>query len=249
MSAGTPTAPLSGQVALVTGGARGIGAAAGLALAEAGAQVCLTDVLPCADAVATIVAAGGSAEGHHLDIRDRAACAALVAGLRDRHGRLDMLVCNAGVCPAGSVAGDWEQWHRVIDVNLHGTQNCVAAAWEPMRAQGRGCIVIVSSMAWYQGGVIVGTEYTASKAALVGMTRHLARNGGPLGIRVNAVAPGFIDTDMTADFPRGDLEQIPLRRRGTPRDVAGPIRFLCTPDSAYMTGCVLNVTGGIVLAA
>jgi 3-oxoacyl-[acyl-carrier protein] reductase len=241
--------PLAGQVALVTGGARGIGAAAGLALAEAGAQVCFTDVLPCAAAVASIAASGGRAEGHQLDIRDRAACAALVADLVARHGRLDMLVCNAGICPAGSVAGDWEQWHRVIDVNLHGTQNCVAAAWEPMRAQGRGCIVIVSSMAWYQGGVIVGTEYTASKAALVGMTRHLARNGGPLGIRVNAVAPGFIDTDMTAEFPRGDLETIPLRRRGTPADVAGPIRFLCGPDSAYMTGCVLNVTGGIVLAA
>lgn len=249
MSASSPATPLAGQVALVTGGARGIGAAAGLALAEAGAHVCLADLLPCEAAVEGIKAAGGSAEGHRLDIRDRAACAALVTGLLERRGRLDILVCNAGICPAGSIAGDWEQWHRVIDVNINGTQHCVAAAWEPMRAQAQGCIVIVSSMAWYQGGVIVGTEYTASKAALVGMTRHLARNGGPLGIRVNAVAPGFIDTDMTADFPRGDLEQIPLRRRGTPADVAGPIRFLCSPDSAYMTGCVLNVTGGIVLAA
>jgi len=244
-----PDRPLAGQVALVTGAARGIGAATGLALAEAGAQLCLADLLSCDDAVAAIVAAGGRAEGHGLDISDRDACAALVASVLHRYGRLDILVCNAGICPAGSVAGDWEQWRRVIDVNLNGTQYCVAAAWEPMRAQGRGCIVLVSSMAWYQGGVIVGTEYTASKAALVGMTRHLARNGGPLGIRVNAVAPGFIDTAMTAGFPRGDLEAIPLRRRGTARDVAGPIRFLCGPDSAYMTGCVLNVTGGIVLAA
>ena len=241
--------PLAGQVALITGGARGIGAATGLALAQAGATVWLTDVLACDEAVAAVREAGGQAHGRSLDIRDRAACAGMVEEVVAAHGRIDALVANAGVCPAGTVAGDWEQWHKVIDINLHGTHNCVAAVWGPMCGQGRGRIVIVSSMAWYQGGVIVGTEYTASKAALIGITRHVARNGGPYGILCNAVAPGFIDTDMTADFPQGDLEAIPLRRRGTPADVAGPIRFLCGPDSAYMTGCVLNVTGGIVLAA
>jgi len=241
--------PLAGQVALITGGARGIGAATGLALAQAGATVWLTDVLACDEAVAEVRDAGGQAYGRSLDIRDRDACAGMVEEVVAAHGRIDALVANAGVCPAGTVAGDWEQWHKVIDINLHGTQNCVAAVWGPMCGQRRGRIVIVSSMAWYQGGVIVGTEYSASKAALIGMTRHVARNGGPHGILCNAVAPGFIDTEMTADFPQGDLEAIPLRRRGTPADVAGPIRFLCGPDSAYMTGCVLNVTGGIVLAA
>jgi 3-oxoacyl-[acyl-carrier protein] reductase len=241
--------PLTGKVAWITGGARGIGAAAGRALAEAGARVWLSDVLDCSEAVETIREAGGRAEGRTLDVRDREGCAARVAGVLQRDGRLDALVANAGVCPAGTVAGDWEQWQRVIDVNLHGTQHCIAAVWEPMCARRQGRIVIVSSMAWYRGGVIVGTEYTASKAALIGITRHVARNGGPHGVLCNAVAPGFIDTDMTADFPQGDLEEIPLRRRGTPDDVAGPIRFLCGPDSAYMTGCVLNVTGGIVLAA
>lgn len=243
------TRPLAGQVAWITGGARGIGAAAGIALAEAGASVWLSDVLDCEEAVAAIRERGGQAQGRALDVRDREGCARLAEDIRAADGQIDILVANAGVCPAGSVAGDWAQWQRVIDVNLHGTQNCVAAVWQAMCDRRRGRIVIVSSMAWYRGGVIVGTEYTASKAALIGMTRHLARNGGPHGVLCNAVAPGFIDTDMTADFPRGDLEEIPLRRRGTPEDVAGPIRFLCGPDSAYMTGCVLNVTGGIVLAA
>jgi 3-oxoacyl-[acyl-carrier protein] reductase len=240
---------LAGQVALITGAARGIGAAAARALAEAGATVCLADVLPCEPVVQELQAAGATARGFSLDIRNREACTAVIADILREVGRLDILVCNAGVCPRGSVAGDWEQWHQVMDINVNGTQNCIAAAWQPMVAQGGGRIVIVSSMAYYRGGVLVGTEYSASKAALIGMTRHLARNGGPLGIRCNAVAPGIIDTDMTADFAKPDLDDVPLRRQGTAEDVAGPIRFLCGPDSAYMTGTVLNVTGGIVLAA
>ena len=163
-------------------------------------------------------------------------------------GSLDIVVCNAGVCPPGRPVGDDEQWQRVIDVNLNGTRNCVAAVWDRMCEQGGGRIVIVSSMAFYQGGVIVGTEYTASKAALIGMTRHLARNGGPHGLICNAVAPGIIETDMTRDFDKPDLGNIPLGRLGTSDDVAGPISFLCGPESAYMTGTVLNVTGGIILA-
>lgn len=240
---------LEGQVALITGAARGIGAATARALAEAGATVCLADVLPCKPVVQELVTTGAMARDFNLDIRNREACAGVAADILREFGRLDILVCNAGVCPAGTVAGNWEQWDRVIDVNVNGTQNCIAAVWEPMVSRGGGRIVIVSSMAYYRGGVIVGTEYSASKAALIGMTRHLARNGGPLGILCNAVAPGIIDTDMTADFGKPDLDSVPLRRQGTAEDVAGPIRFLCGPDSAYMTGTVLNVTGGIVLAA
>lgn len=240
---------LEGRVALVTGAARGIGAAAARALAEAGAAVCLADVLPCDPVGWDLANSGATARSFKLDIRNREDCAGVVKDILAEFGRLDILVCNAGVCPAGTVAGNWEQWDRVIDVNVNGTQNCVAAAWEPMVSRGAGRIVIVSSMAYYRGGVIVGTEYSASKAALIGMTRHLARNGGPLGILCNAVAPGIIDTDMTADFDKPDLDSVPLRRQGTADDVAGPIRFLCGPDSAYMTGTVLNVTGGIVLSA
>jgi NAD(P)-dependent dehydrogenase (short-subunit alcohol dehydrogenase family) len=239
---------LQGQVAIVTGAARGIGASAAEALAARGATVYVTDVLDCSATVAAIEQAGGKASGHILDVRDREGCAELAANIFDTHGRIDMLVCNAGVCPAGSVVGDWEQWDRVLDINLHGTQNCIAAVWETMRAANYGRIVILSSMAYYRGGVIVGAEYSASKAALVGLTRHLARNGGEFGINCNAVAPGIIATDMTADFDKPELEEIPLRRYGTAADVAGPISFLCGPESAYMTGTVLNVTGGVVIA-
>ncbi len=243
---------LKGQVILITGGARGIGAAAGIMLAARGAEVLLADVLDCDAAVAAVAERGGQASGHALDITDKAACIALADHIVEQRGRLDAIVCNAGVCPPGKpvaeTADDEAQWERVIDINIHGTQNSIAAVWPHMKQQGGGRIVLVSSMAFYQGGLIVGTEYSASKAAHVGMTRHLARNGGPHGIIVNAVAPGVIETDMTKDFSKPDLDTIPLRRLGTAEDVAGPISFLCGPESAYMTGTVLNVTGGIILA-
>ena len=228
----------------MTGAARGIGAAAAAALASRGATLHLADLDDCAPVCEQIQEAGGVAHAHRLDVTDKAAC----AHVAEQIGTPDILVCNAGVCPAGEPVGSDEQWTRVLDVNLNGTQNCIAAVWERMEQEKRGSIVIVSSMAYYRGGVIVGTEYSASKAALIGVTRHLARNGGPHGIRVNAVAPGIIETDMTRDFPKPDLDEIPLRRLGTAEDVAGPISFLCGPESAYMTGAVLNVTGGIVLA-
>jgi NAD(P)-dependent dehydrogenase (short-subunit alcohol dehydrogenase family) len=239
---------LQGQVALITGAARGIGASAAKLLAARGATVHLTDILECAATVAEITAAGGQAHAHHMDVRDRAGCADLAHSIHAAHGRIDALVCNAGVCPPGSVAGDWEQWDRVLDINLNGTQNCIAGVWDNMCVDGGGRIVIISSMAYYRGGIIVGSEYTASKAALVGMTRHIARNGGKFGINCNAVAPGIIETDMTAGFDKPELKDIPLQRYGTAEDVAGPISFLCGPESSYITGTVLNVTGGIVLA-
>lgn len=240
---------LDGKVALITGGARGIGAAAGQLLARRGVRIHLADILDCTPAADDIRQQGGTAFAHTLDVRDRGACLSVTQSILADAGQLDMLVCNAGVCPPGEAVGDVEQWETVIDINLNGTQNCVAAAWQPMCDQGAGRIVIISSMAYYQGGVIVGTEYSASKAALIGMTRHLARNGGPHGIICNAVAPGVIDTEMTRDFNRPDPTSIPLQRLGTAEDVAGPISFLCGPESAYVTGTVLNVTGGIVLAA
>lgn len=240
----TTTGDLAGSAALVTGAARGIGAAAATALASRGATLHLADLDDCGAVCEQIQEAGGVAHAHRLDVTDKAAC----VHVAEEIGTPDILVCNAGVCPAGEPVGSDEQWTRVLNVNLNGTQNCIAAVWEPMEQAKRGSIVIVSSMAYYRGGVIVGTEYSASKAALIGVTRHLARNGGPHGIRVNAVAPGIIETDMTRDFPKPDLDEIPLRRLGTAEDVAGPISFLCGPESAYMTGAVLNVTGGIVLA-
>jgi NAD(P)-dependent dehydrogenase (short-subunit alcohol dehydrogenase family) len=249
MRAGTAAQDLTGQVALVTGGARGIGAAIALALAESGATVYAADLLPTDEVVSEIAKAGGAAHGLALDVTDREGCATAVRSIVEAQGRLDILVCNAGICPPGEVAGDWAQWDRVIDVNINGVQSCIAAAWDHMVSRNYGRIVLVSSMAFYQGGVIVGTEYSASKGAVAAMTRHIARNGGPHGILCNAVAPGVIATEMTSSFSKPDLGAIPLRRIGTAHDVAGPVRFLCGPDAAYMTGTILNVTGGIVLAA
>lgn len=240
---------LTGQVALVTGGARGIGAATCRFLAEAGAAVYVADIIDGSETVSSIQKSGGTAQSLMLDVTERQACVDAANSIVTEAGRIDILVANAGICPTGSVIGDWDQWDRVINVNVHGTQNCVASVWDHMVTAGGGRIVLVSSMAFYQGGVIVGTEYSASKGAVVAMTRHLGRNGGRYGILCNAVAPGVIDTDMTATFSRPNPAAIPIRRIGTAEDVAGPIRFLCGPDSSYMTGCILNVTGGIVLAA
>lgn len=239
---------LNNCTAWVTGAARGIGAATARSLARRGARVHLSDVLDCTAVAQEIEAAGGEARAHVLDVTDRDGCRRLVDTILG-DGGLDIVVCNAGVCPPGEPTGATAQWDRVMAVNLGGTRHCVDACWEALAASGNGRLVLVSSMAFYQGGLIVGTEYTASKAALIGMTRHLARNGGPLGIRCNAVAPGIIDTDMTADFDKPDLERIPLRRLGTAEEVAEPIVFLCGPGSGYMTGTVLNITGGMILAA
>lgn len=237
------------EVALVTGAARGIGAATALKLAAQGYVLWLADLLDCTETQEAIQAAGGTARIAALDVTDRNAVFDLVAKIETQDGRIDVLVANAGICPEGSVHGDWAQWDKVLKVNIDGTQNCVAAVWEGMARQGGGRIVLLSSMAFYQGGITVGTEYSAAKGAVVGMTRHLARNGGKVGIRVNAVAPGIIDTDMTSGFPDPNYATIPLGRKGSADEVAGPIAFLCGPDSSYMTGTVLNVTGGIILSA
>ncbi len=240
---------LSDQTALITGGARGIGAATAVALAARGAKVHVTDVLTCDDVVDTIQASGGQGYAHRLDVTDKKACQELIQQIAENHEGIDILICNAGLCPEGLGVDNEKQWQKVMDVNLFGAQNCAAAAWDFMVNKGYGRIVMVSSMAFYQGGVIVGPEYSTSKAALIGLTRHLARIGGEHGILVNAVAPGIIDTDMTSGFNKPELNTIPVRRYGTSEDVAGPISFLCGPESAYMTGTVLNVTGGMVLAA
>lgn len=240
---------LSGQTAFVTGAARGIGAGIAVSLARAGALVVAADILDVADTVGQIVADGGQADGRQMDVSDRMSVDAAVAGATALTGRLDILVCAAGIMPLGPVVADPAQWDRVIAVNLTGVQNCLAAVWDRMAAAGYGKIVLVSSIAAHAGGSLAGPEYIAAKAGLLGLCRHAARNGGPLGIYCNAVTPGVIETDMNRDIGKPDPQTIPLQRLGTAEDVAGPVRFLCSPASNYVTGAIIPVNGGQLFSA
>lgn len=236
---------MAGQVAFVTGAARGIGAAVCRTLAQAGCDVVAADVLDCAETVAGIAAHGREGRAIALDVRDRGAVKQAVDEVVRDRGRLDILVCNAGICPAGTMETDPEQWERVLRINVDGAYNGIVAAWPHMKARQYGKIVTVASMAAHRGGVIAGPEYSASKGAIVSMTHHAARNGGPFNIFCNCVSPGVIDTDMTVDFAKPTPEEIPLRRIGKAEDVAEPVRFLCSPASNYITGIVVPIAGGL----
>ncbi len=233
---------LLGHVAIVSGAARGIGAAAALALAKAGASVAVFDCLSAAD---TVAAAGGSfCRGWQLDISDEAAVCAAVAEVVAAMGPVSIIVAAAGVMPAGLVDSGMAQWRQVLSVNLDGARHLVAQCYPAMTARGDGRIVLVSSVAAQQGGLLAGAEYSASKGALLSFGRHVARNGAAHGVRCNIVSPGVIETTMNAHFPKPDPQTIPARRLGTSEDVAGPVLFLCSDRASYITGIELPVNGG-----
>jgi 3-oxoacyl-[acyl-carrier protein] reductase len=238
---------LAGRVALVTGAARGIGAAVCAALAGAGADIAAADLQDCAATRATVQAVGRRAIALTLDVTDAPAVGAAVDTVVAQLGRVDLLVCCAGIAPTGGAVPNSQQWRRVMLINVDGTMHCLAACWPHMQAQRFGRIVMISSMAAWTGSLVVAPEYSASKGAVVSMARHWARHGGPHNIRVNTVAPGIIATDMTAGFPPPDVAAIPLRRVGEATDVAQAVLFLCGPGSDYVTGSVLHVNGGLVV--
>jgi 3-oxoacyl-[acyl-carrier protein] reductase len=248
------TAELTGKVALVTGGSRGIGRAIALALAGAGADVAITYRSADAEAAAVVAAiesAGARAKSFKSDAADFAGASAVVDGVTAAFSRLDILVNNAGITKDGLLLRLSEaDWDSVIATNLKSVFNFSKAAVRPMMGQRSGKIINVSSIA----GVIGNpgqTNYAASKAGMIGFTKSLARELGSRNIQVNAIAPGFIDTDMTATLSpeqKQKLEQnIPLKRTGKPEEIAGVARFLASPASDYMTGQVLCVDGGMVM--
>jgi 3-oxoacyl-[acyl-carrier protein] reductase len=248
------TAELTGKVALVTGGSRGIGRAIALALADAGADVAITyrsADAEAATAVAAIEATGRKAKSFKSDAADFAGASAVVDAVAAAFSRLDILVNNAGITKDGLLMRMSEaDWDSVIATNLKSVFNFSKAAVRPMMGQRSGKIINVSSIA----GVIGNpgqTNYAASKAGMIGFTKSLARELGSRNIQVNAIAPGFIDTDMTAALTpeqKQKLEQnIPLKRTGKPEEIAGVARFLASPASDYMTGQVLCVDGGMVM--
>jgi len=242
---------LDGQVALVTGGNKGLGQAMAIALAEAGADVAVVSRSgQAAVTLAAIEQTGRRGVVLQADLSTATAAAALVAQLVNRLGRLDILVNNAGIirrAPASeTVLADWQ---TVIDVNLTGVWALSQAAAGIMREQGHGKIINIASLLSFQGGIRV-PAYTASKHALAGLTKALANEWAALGINVNAIAPGYMATDNTEALrndpqrSRQILERIPAERWGTADDLAGAVVFLASRASDYVHGHVLVVDGG-----
>lgn len=247
---------LQGQVALVTGGSRGIGRETVLELAGAGARVAvnyLRDERGAQEAVLAAEGLGAEAILAQGDVQGLEEAARVVESCAQRWGRLDILVCNAGLWQGAAVEEMSEElWTRVLDTNLKGTWTIVRAAVPLMKRQGSGSIIIVSSTAGQRGEPFY-SNYAASKGGQIALTKALAVELAPHGIRVNAVAPGWVDTEMTAHVlgdERARLEieaEIPLRRVAEARDIARPILFLASDWARHITGEVLGVNGGSVL--
>lgn len=240
------------STALVTGGSRGIGKSIAETLARTGLQVFLTYVSKPeeAEAVAAgITAAGGSARAFRLDVSDAAAVATFFQSEIKDKVKLDVLVNNAGITKDGLIMRmKDDDFARVIDVNLHGAFTCLREASKLMTRQRYGRIINITSVVGQMGNA-GQANYCAAKAGLIGMTKSAAKELASRNVTVNAVAPGFIETDMTAALPdevrKTYVEAIPLRRLGTAQDIADAVAFLASDKAAYITGQVLAVNGGM----
>ena len=245
---------LQGRNALVTGGSRGIGRAICLELARQGAAVAVNYAGNEQAAQETVEACrtlGVQAEAFQADVSDPAACESLIAQVKERFGRLDILVNNAGVTRDGLLmTAKPEDFDKVLDTNLKGAYFCMKAAAKVMMRQRYGRIVNLSSVVGLRGNA-GQTNYSASKAGLIGLTKSLAKELASRNVTVNAVAPGFIATDMTAALPEAVRTEmcktIPEGRAGQPEDVANAVAFFAAEQSSYLTGQVLCVDGGMAM--
>ncbi len=245
---------LAGKVAIVTGAGRGLGRAIALKLASQGAKVVVNYQKSAASAqevADAIVAAGGEAKAVQADVSKFDEAQALVKSAMETFGRIDILVNNAGTTRDNLIAMMKEEdWDVVIGTNLKSAWNMCKAVSRGMMKARYGRIVSITSVSGLagQGGQ---SNYSASKAGLIGMTKALAKELGMRNITVNAVAPGFVPTDLTAGLPSdlmdGMLKMTPLGRFGTPEDVANAVAFLVSDEAAYITGQVLSVDGGLVM--
>ncbi|MET0387176.1 MAG: 3-oxoacyl-[acyl-carrier-protein] reductase [Polyangiales bacterium] len=243
---------LDGKVAVVTGGFRGLGRSMSVLLAKAGAHVVAADVLPedvGHETLSAITAAGGKGELTRLDVTNSDSVEDSLRDVHKRLGRLDIVVNNAGIARDNLLLRVSEDdIAKTFAVNVNGAIHCSRSAIKIMMRARTGRIVNLASVVAEMGNP-GQTVYSASKAALIGLTKTLAREYASRGITVNAVAPGFIDTDMTKNLPEDAkkfmLQQIPLGRMGQPDDVGNAVLFLCSDEASYITGQVLRVNGGM----
>jgi len=246
-----------GKIALVTGAGRGIGRAIAQAFADQGAKVAANDISPVNldETIAQITAAGGQAKGIVADVSKKMAVQTMIEEILDEWERIDILINNAGVEPHAPLLelDEWD-WRRTIDVNLGGPFLTMQSVGRVMREQGGGVIVNVGSIAGRAHGLKDRSAYVASKMGLIGLTREAARELAEHSIRVNAVCPGVIETEMTAALRQNEatvkkwLEDIPQSRLGKPDDVSGVVLFLCSEAASYLTGQAINVDGGKVMS-
>jgi 3-oxoacyl-[acyl-carrier protein] reductase len=246
-------ANLQGRIALVTGASQGIGRACALALARAGATLVVTDIneVKLAQVAAEIEAAGGQASPFRLDVSSQESIEAGAKAVLERFGKVEILVNNAGITRDGlMMAMKRSDWDLVLAINLTGPFLLTQALLRPMIKNRWGRIVNMASVVG-RAGQAGQVNYAASKAGLIGLTKSLAREVASRGITVNAVAPGYIETPMTAVLDEkvsaAMLTQIPLGRRGTDCDVARAVAFLASEEAAYITGHVLDVNGGMFM--
>jgi len=242
---------LNGKVAIVTGAGRGIGRSISLALARAGARVVPTDAIAwdARPAGIAITDVGGEDEAAIMDVTDPKGVETIVSAVLAKHGRIDILVNNAGITRDQLLMRmKREDWNKVLEVNLTGTFNCTQAVLRPMMKQRAGRIISISSVVGQMGNA-GQSNYGASKAAVIGFSKSLAREVASRNITVNVVAPGLIDTEMTRALPPDVqaewMAKVPLGRFGSAEDVATAVCFLASDGASYITGQVLAVNGGM----
>ena len=246
---------LMGNTAIITGGARGIGAAICRAFAREGATVLIADIdLPVAEALVSDIRAAHSCAVHALscDITSPEAVDEMFRTASDRFGKVDILVNNAGICPLTPFESiSPGEWDTVLEINLKGAFLCCQKVIGPMQEQGYGRIINISSVSGKMGGVLVGAHYAASKAGLIALTFCLARAYASKGITANVIAPATVETDMTRTWPKANIDAlvraIPVGRLGQPSDVAEAAVFLASREAGFITGEVLDVNGGFLM--
>ncbi len=246
---------LDGKIAVVTGGSRGIGRAVACRLGSLGATVIVNYVSrpdAAEETVSAIKAGGGMASAIQFDIGSASEVQESFKGIIGDHGKIDILVNNAGITRDGLVATMKEDdWDTVLGINLKGAYNCIKAVYRPMMKKRWGRIITITSVIGYAGNA-GQANYAAAKAGLMGLTKSVARELASRGITANGVAPGYIETDMTSEInekvQEKMLSEIPMGALGSVEDVAGTVAFLSSEDARYITGQVIHVNGGMLMA-